>query len=521
MTVHNQVREFRKPVIKTDELTPEAIRYMQSRKISAQTLRDWQVKQRVWNGRPCFVFQYFDQNNNLPFISYREIKPNGAKGGCEPGTMPILWGMLGIDVAQPVVVTEGQIDAMSVWEAGYKNVVSVPSGSNNFAWIDNCWNWLQQVQDIIVWADNDDSGQRMALTLQTRLGKYRTKIIVHNYKDANEVLCKDGGEAVIQFIDNAIQQTPAGLMDMSRVKYISLKDRVDEGIPTGLYGLDSVIDDLQPEELSILFGRNGEGKSTMMSQVICNCIDNHIPVFLYSGEMSPQKILNWLYRQAIGDKMQHLIWVKTKYKKRLDIGPEALPALQKWMSRMFYTFDKTVSNVRENTNDLFEVMSVAAKRYGCRLFIIDNLMSALEDTPDSLNADQSNFVQRCKLFAEAYRVHVILVAHPNKAKTKGQKLEKEDISGSNNIPNKADIVLAIEKVYDATIGHDAILRLLKDRGEGEYLELKLFFEKASKRLREENRQEPGLRKIEYGWEKYFGDEKPWYDQQVCQEECPF
>lgn len=501
VSVHRAAIEYKKPKVETQELTSQAIKYMESRKISAQVLKDWRVKQRVWNGKECFVFQYFDENEELPFVSYREIGKGVFKGGCEKDTKQILWGMWHIDISKPVVITEGQPDAIAIWESGYKNVVSVPSGSSNMTWLDNCWEWLQKVQEFIIFGDMDTPGLKLANELVIRLGKHRTKVINHKYKDPNEVLYFEGKEKVLRLIDEATKQAPAGIIDMSTLEYIGIKDKIDEGVPTGFYQLDSTIEDLQPEQLTILVGRNGEGKSTFISQLMCNCIDNIIPIFLYSGEMSSQRILHWLYRQVIGTDQQYLDFVKTKYKTKTEIKHEALEALRHWSSGLFFTYDKSVSNVRKNVNDLFEVAAMAVKRYGCKLVIIDNLMSALEDAAESMNADQSNFVQQCKDFAEGYRVHVILAVHPNKVKKAGEKIEKEDISGSNNIPNKADIILSVEKQIAEDKDCDAKIRLLKDREEGRYKEIKLLFQESTKRLLEiENGT---IRQIDYRWKQYL------------------
>ena len=499
LTIQKTAKGYKKPDIPTADLTQEAIEYMQRRKISLQTLENWKVKQRNWNGRDCYVFQYFNQDNELDFVSYREIKKGGLKGGCERDTKAILWGMWHIDKGKPVVIVEGQPDAMAVWESGYKNVVSVPSGSNSFTWIDNCWDWLQDVIEFIIWADNDEPGRKMAQELQIRLGKYRTKVIISKRKDANEVLYFDGKEAVQKFITDAIRQTPAGILNMSQVEYIGVTE--SEGIPTGFYGLDNTIEDLQAQQLSVLVGRNGEGKSTIVSQITAKCIDNTIPVFLYSGEMSTQRILNWLFKQVIGDERQFLDFVQTKYRLKAEIKPNALQALRQWCADLFFTYDKSITNVRKNTNDLFEVMGVAVKRYGCKLLIIDNLMSALEDSADSINADQSNFVQRCKDFADNFQVHVMLIVHPNKGKRQGEKLEKEDISGSGNIPNKADLIIALERQFQEGRDCDAKVRLIKDRDEGRFAEVKLMFQETTKRFYE--LENGTVRNIDYMWKDYL------------------
>jgi len=74
LTVHRPIVEYRKPVVETKELSHTAIQYMESRKISLQTLNDWKVKQRTWNGKECFVFQYFDENDDLVFVSIERPK---------------------------------------------------------------------------------------------------------------------------------------------------------------------------------------------------------------------------------------------------------------------------------------------------------------------------------------------------------------------------------------------------------------------------------------------------------------
>lgn len=520
LSVHRPVVEYRKPKIETQELSQEAVQYMESRKISLQTLNDWKVKQRTWGSKECYVFQYFNQDNELDFVSYREIKKGGLKGGCEPETKQILWGIWHIDPDKPVIITEGQPDAMAIWEAGYKNVVSVPSGSNNYTWVDNCWDWLQKIQEFILFGDNDEPGIRFINELVIRLGKYRTKVIRHKHKDANEVLYYQGKEEIVKLIDDAIKQAPVGIVNMAQAEYTSISGKIDEGIPTGFYGIDSTIEDLQPEQISILVGRNGEGKSTAISQMVANCIDKKIPVFLYSGEMSTQRVLNWLFKQVIGDDRQYLDFVQTKYKMKSDIKPEALQALRQWAADMFFTYDKSVSNVRKSTSDLFEVMAVAVKRYGCKLIIIDNLMSAMEDNADSINADQSNFVQQCKDFAENYRIHIMLAVHPNKLKKAGEKIEKEDISGSNNIANKSDVILSLEKQIKEDRDCDAKLRLLKDREEGRYKEVKLIFQDSAKRLLEV--EGGNVRPVQYNWKRFLSEklEKQWWEQ-VEDETLPF
>ena len=74
------------------------------------------------------------------------------------------------DPSKPLYIQEGEGDCLSVIEAGYTNVVSVPNGSQNMQWIEENWDWLSQFPKIIIWSDNDEPGKKMRKEAIHRLG---------------------------------------------------------------------------------------------------------------------------------------------------------------------------------------------------------------------------------------------------------------------------------------------------------------------------------------------------------------
>lgn len=477
--------EYVKPNIKMYELTEPFIQYMAKRKITKQTLDYWGVKQSNWKGTEVYVFSYY-QDKELIFVSYRSIGKNATKGGRETNTKSILWGMDNIDKTKPLVITEGQPDAMAVWQSGYKNVVSVPSGASDLKWMEHCWEWLQGIPEFIVFADNDSDGIKMAEAIKTRL--HNVKVVTANdRKDANEVLYYDGSEKVMGIINKAINTTPIGLLDLSEVQYKTAMDQAAYTIETGFYEYDHHVEDWKPEELTVIFGRNGEGKTSFISQIIAHCISRGTKTFLYSGEMSETKIQDWLYRQIIGNNKEHLRTIMTKYKDKVEPKPEALQKIKEWHKGKLYLYDRNEEEITGDLDKFFQIMEIAAKKFDVRLFVIDNLMAILEENADSLFSDQANFVQRCKNFAIANKTHVVLLAHPNKDKreikagTTGN-LEKTDISGSNNIPNKADNIIAVERLWGEDRDCDAIITSLKDRETGQRKVLKYYFSNSTLRF---------------------------------------
>lgn len=490
-------KQYNLPIIKMRELSQAAINLMAIRKITKETLEAWKVMEHTWNSSNVYVYQYF-HNDILKHVTYREIKDKGFKGGCEKNTESILWGMWHVIDDKPLVITEGQPDAMAVWQSGYRNVVSVPSGANNLTWIDTCWEWLKG-REIIVWADRDKAGIEFAGNVERRLKNVKV-VDAGKLKDANEVLYKEGPEKVVEIIETAINEMPLGINDVAHREYAASSE---EGVETGFIEYDSYIEDWKPGYLTIVFGRNGEGKTTFISQVIAHCLAQKAKVFLYSGEMSEFAIQDWLYKQIVGNKKEYMNEVKTKYGVKELIKPEIIKQIKAWHEGTFYLFDHKAEDIAKDLDKFFDLMALSAKRYGVKLFIIDNLMSKLEEHADSLYSDQANFVQRCKDFARNNKVHMVLVAHPNKEKGEihGEvgNLTKTDISGSNNIPNKADNVLAIERVWGESRSCDLIITSLKDRQVGERKAFKFFF--SQKTLRFYN----GFTKEEqkFGWETEY------------------
>lgn len=490
--------EYKKPNIKTKELTNKHIEYMIKRGITKETLDYWGVKAMNWKGTEVYVFSYFLEKE-LIHVSYRGIGKGAIKGGSELDTQAILWGMDNIDKTKPLVIVEGQPDAMIVSQSGYKNVVSVPSGSNNLNWITQCWEWLKDVDSFIVWADNDLAGLKMANEIKNRLEN--VKVITSDIgNDPNELHYKLGPKKVLELINKAINEVPDGVINVSELEYKYYDDKTDEVIETGFSDYDSVVEDWKTGELTVVFGRNGEGKTTYISQVIGHCLNQKVPTFLYSGELSGNKIQEWLYKQVVAGKKNTQFQTKTKYKMKYEIKPTIIKAVKKWHNENFFLYDRSF---KKDADGFFKVVELAVKKYGIKLLVIDNLMAILEENADSILNDQANFTQKCKDFAVENNIHVVLLAHPNKGKTELQEikgnLEKNDISGTGNISNKADNIIAIERVWDEAEEVDGILSSLKDREGGNRFELHFKFSTDTLRFYNDR----CLEQNNYNWMEYL------------------
>ena len=67
---------------------------------------------------------------------------------------------------ETLVITEGQIDSLSLAEAGIKNAVSVPTGARGFTWYQHCADWIDGFREIIVFGDNENGQITLVNELQ-------------------------------------------------------------------------------------------------------------------------------------------------------------------------------------------------------------------------------------------------------------------------------------------------------------------------------------------------------------------
>lgn len=306
------------------------------------------------------------------------------------------------------------------------------------------------------------------------------------------------------------------MLDLALSRYVSKEDDVSNAFETGFTDYDRHIFGLKRQEISLWVARNGEGKSTAASQSIAHNLKIGNKVYLYSGELSENKIQHWLYEQVVGKNTKWYETVETKFGPTRQVKKEAVYALKKWHSGKLFTFDRSTKKVKNNLEVLYADMIAAAKA-GVGLYFVDNLMTTMEDNEHSRNADQANFIQWCKDFSVNYDCHVVILVHTNKSPeeldftAKIGTIKKGDISGTMNIPNKADNILAIERMWKHLNSKDETLKLeaypdclftsLKDRWEGGRkimaynfsLDTLRFYNNATKEF------------VNYGWEEFIED----------------
>ncbi|KAL3851541.1 hypothetical protein ACJIZ3_013423 [Penstemon smallii] len=206
--------------LRLEKLGDELLTYFAERMISKETLERNNVMQ-VAGDRKIIAFTY-RQNGVLVGCKYRTIE---KKYWQERNTEKMLYGIDDIAEADEIIIVEGELDKLSVEEAGYYNCVSVPSGAPQtvslkelpspekdvgFQYIWNCKDYLDKASRIILATDSDIPGQALAEELSRRLGRERCWVVhwpkkdeFSSFKDANEVLKNLGADALSDAIRKA------------------------------------------------------------------------------------------------------------------------------------------------------------------------------------------------------------------------------------------------------------------------------------------------------------------------------
>ena len=368
--------------------------------------------------------------------------------------------------SQPLIITEGQCDAMALYEAGLTNVVSVPSGCDNLEFVKLCWDWLEKFNTIILFGDNDPPGKKMVDTLIKKLGEYRV-LVVREYpeiqgskptaycKDANEVLLRYGESKLIEMVDGAEEIETRGLMRLADV--IPYDPTCVPRIRTMIPMLDEIIGGLEEGGVTVLTGASGNGKSTLSGQLILNAIEQGYNCCAYSGELSARKFQEWFHLQAAGSDWITLKEDKVRGKPVPYVPPEVAQRIIQWYEPHMYMYnnDEVFIDVKQ-ADAIVNVFTIAARKNDCRLFLVDNLMTTTADSDEEYRS-QAQFVNAMKQFAKRYQSHVLIVAHARKTQA-GAHIQKSDVSGSSAIINLADTAIVSERPD---------LRIIKNRSDGQ------------------------------------------------------
>ena len=442
-------RSFKKPkeVIKPRE---PAIAYLESRGISEDIAKRYEIT-TLADQDNVLVFPFYDASGNLCFIKYRKTNFDKSKDRnkewCEKGCRPILFGMKQCtDQHDRLVITEGQIDSLSVAMAGIENAVSVPTGAKGFTWIPYCYDWVSKFDEIVVFGDHE----KEQITLLDEVAKRfpcRIKHVRHedykDCKDANEILQKYGLEAVRHAVENAVYVPVNRVIPLADVEDVNIYELPK--VKTGIRELDQMLYGGLPFGMvCVIAGKRGEGKSTFASQILGHVVNQGYVTFAYSGELPNYLYKSWFDFQVAG--RHHIVENQSEYGtiNRFISRPNQ-ELINEWYREKAFIYDNRIVESDEK-EDLLKSIEKSIQQYGVKVVLIDNLMTAMyidEQRGSDRYEQQGQFVRNLAKLAIRYNCLILLVAHQRKNSFTTDI--NDEVSGSGDITNLAGLTLGYNR----------------------------------------------------------------------------
>lgn len=490
-----------------------AISYLASRGISKEIAEKYEVT--AFEDKPNVLwFPFFNEYGKLVYAKFRKMDFRKGRDKCkewtQSGGQPILFGMKESTGFGTVVITEGQLDSLSVAEA-FKDETenkpdafcSVPNGMNAFTWIPHCLDWLKKFNTVIVFGDMEHGHMSLLETITQRIPCNIKAVRKEDYlgeKDANDLLTAYGADAVKTAVRNAVEQEISNVKELADVQYVDIGKLPK--VSTGILELDKALKGgICYGQVCLLTGKRGDGKSTFMSNLFGEAIDQGIGCFAYSGELPGFHFKAWLNCQLAGD--EHMSarddgFGGTEY----YLDSETDRKISEWYRGKAFIYDKSIIEGDE-MESLIDTIKKVVTRKNVKLVCVDNLMTAMDmvDEQSNLYLAQSNFVRQLKDIAMTYDIAVILIAHPRKSgkDEKDNDFDNDVVSGSSNITDRVDIVMSYSRAKPDE-DFDSLLQIGKNRLSGT---LKLGKDGIPLNYSPKTKRVFGVRSLakHYGWEQ--------------------
>lgn len=192
-----------------------------------------------------------------------------------------------------------------------------------------------------------------------------------------------------------------------------------DGIPTGYKNLDSIIGGVADEELVVVGGATGRGKSQFVQCILMNQVLNNNPLLFFTLEMS-----------QIETTIRFMRMIKSKSGGDTEV--------LKQLPIYFYAGDVV------NLKVLDEAIRQGVEK-GIKLVAIDHLHFFSRSQGESASTEISYLMREIKMMARRHKIPIILVSHIRKLNNATAMPDLDDLKDSASIAQDADTVIMINR----------------------------------------------------------------------------
>lgn len=444
-----------------------------SRNISEETCKKFGYRVGKYNGEWVHIAPYYNENNELVAQHLRTADKDMPWTGKPKEALPFganVWPKTG----KMIVVTEGEIDAMSVSQMqGNKwPTVSIGSGAGPQVgkYIAKRLEYFHGFDKVVLMFDNDEPGRQATADAATVLGS-RAYIADFELKDANDMLLAGRQEEVINAMWRAKKYTPTDIVEFKDLKDRALAE-TDVGIEYPWPSLSELVRGFKRKELIVISGATGSGKTDFLMEIIEHTLRvKKEPVAAFFLEDSPEDV----YIRIVGKMVGKPLYSMDDSRAALEAAGEEVDKLD---IPPFYIYD---SGSAYTWDDIAGRIEYLCQAEGVKTVILDHVTALAADMVDERKALDS-LMKRAAGLAKALDITLFVVSHlatpDSGSHEEGARIMLRHLRGSRAISFWAHGCLALERDQQAETEEErktVFVRCLKLRrysravGQGIYL----------------------------------------------------
>ena len=401
----------------------KVVEWFKSRGISQKTLTDLRVGEgseympQTGKAENTIKFNYF-MGGDLINIKYRDGRKNFK---LYKGAEKVFYNIDSIIGYEYCVIVEGEMDVLALHEAGVTNAISVPNGAtlntNNLEYLDNCIDYFEDKDKIILAVDTDEAGLALQAELVRRLGSEVCYLAsFDDCKDANEYLQKYGKEKLSERISGA---RPVPLENVTTFRDIEdevtdfVRNGFKPGYQIGLENFDNIFSTYTGQFITVT-GIPSSGKSDFVDQMVIGYNQNYGWKTAFA---SPENVPTYLHAH----KLMRKVWQGMP--TSADIHGEKWNKVADHCNTNFFHIDME----RYTLESILKKGAELVKRKGIKCLVIDpfNKVRDVDCKTEDVNRYTMEYLTKIEMFAKKFDVLVFIVAHPTKMyKDKDGKIEE-------------------------------------------------------------------------------------------------
>ena len=436
---------------------------LQSRKISEKTCELF----KTYKDGDILRHYYFDSSGK---VVGAKVRTKDKEFRCE-GEVKSLFGMQNYRHKttkrdEKLVIVEGEMDAMSVWEAQPNwAVVSIPNGAAAAKKaIQNNYEWINYYSKIVLFFDNDEAGQKAAKEAAGVLPPGKVFIgFLEDYKDASEALQAGETEAVRAVCNyDHIQYQPDGIVDAKTLLNLITTPLPPSDHDYPFQGLQGKLHGIRYGELVTITAGSGIGKSSFCRAIATHLLDKGERVAFLALEESMRRTSLGLMSVA-SNRSLHL-----GEQQRSELTEIFDKTIAKWNLHLFDGFGSY------DPDHIYNRIEYLAAGLDTKVIFLDHLsilLSGLENDNERVMIDRT--MTKLRSLVERTGIALFLVCHtttpPNgQSHEEGGRVQLRSLRGSRSIGQLSDSVIALERNQQSGSERDATtVRVLKNRYSGE------------------------------------------------------